>query len=187
MDPLIRLATLDDAAAIREIYAPFCENTPVSFETEAPGVEEMRGRIAKTLEKLPWLVHEHNGLITGYAYASPHRERAAYRWSVDVSAYVRDGHRRSGVGRALYTKLFEIVRSQGHYTALAGVTLPNPGSVGLHEAMGFELIGVYRNIGYKCGAWHDVAWYQLPLQTYNAEPADPGALPRSAVGKSKLA
>jgi L-amino acid N-acyltransferase YncA len=177
MEPVIRLATLEDAAAICEIYAPFCENTPVSFEMEAPSVDEMRRRISKTLQSLPWIVFEHDNSILGYAYASPHRERAAYRWSVDVSAYVRDGHRRSGVGRALYTKLFEIVRSQGFYTALAGITLPNPGSVGLHEAMGFELIGVYRNIGYKCGNWHDVAWYQLPLRAYGPEPADPQALP----------
>ena len=101
MEPIIRLATLDDAEAIREIYAPFCEATPVSFETQAPSVDEMRRRIAKTLESLPWLVREHHGEIVGYAYASPHRERAAYRWSVDVSAYVRDGYRRTGVGRAL--------------------------------------------------------------------------------------
>src|ERR1700677_1164951 len=106
MGPIIRLATLDDAEAIRDIYAPFCEATPISFETQAPGVDETRRRIAKTLESLPWLVREHDGEIVGYAYASPHRERPAYRWSVDVSAYVRDGHRRSGVGRALYTSLF---------------------------------------------------------------------------------
>jgi len=173
MDPVIRLASLADAAAICEIYAPFCENTPVSFETEAPSVDEMRRRISKTFEKLPWLVYERDGLIIGYAYASPHRERAAYRWSVDVSAYVREGHRRSGVGRLLYSKLFEIVREQGYFTAIAGITLPNPGSVCLHEAMGFELIGVYRNIGYKCGKWHDVAWYQLALGDYVAEPAEP--------------
>jgi L-amino acid N-acyltransferase YncA len=173
MDQIIRIATLDDAAAIRDIYGPFCESTPVSFETQAPSVEEMRRRIAKTLESLPWLVRERDGEIIGYAYASPHRERAAYRWSVDVSAYVRDGCRRTGVGRALYIMLFELLRRQGFYTALAGITLPNPGSVGLHQSLGFETVGVYRRIGFKRGEWHDVAWYQLALRTDAGEPEDP--------------
>jgi L-amino acid N-acyltransferase YncA len=172
MSALIRLATLADAEAIREIYAPFCEGTPVSFETEAPDIDEMRRRIAKTLESLPWLVREHEGEILGYAYASPHRERPAYRWSVDASAYVRDGHRRCGVGSKLYTRLFDLLRQQGFYTALAGITLPNPGSVGLHESLGFEIVGTYRRIGFKCGAWHDVAWYQLPLREFTGAPAE---------------
>jgi phosphinothricin acetyltransferase len=173
MGPIIRPATLDDAEAIADIYAPFCEATPISFETQAPSVDEMRRRIAKTLECLPWLVREHHGEIVGYAYASPHRERAAYRWSVDVSAYVRAGHRRTGVGWALYTSLFELLRLQGFHNALAGITLPNPGSVGLHESCGFQTVGVYRRIGFKCGEWHDVVWYQLNLREQTGEPDDP--------------
>jgi L-amino acid N-acyltransferase YncA len=173
MAPIIRLATLDDAEAIRDIYAPFCEASPISFETQAPSVDEMRRRIAKTLESLPWLVREQEGEIGGYAYASPHRERAAYRWSVDVSAYVRESQRRTGVGRALYTSLFELLCLQGFFNALAGITLPNPGSVGLHESMGFQTVGVYRRIGFKCGLWHDVAWYQLSLREPTDYPQDP--------------
>jgi L-amino acid N-acyltransferase YncA len=173
MGQIIRLATLDDAEAIRDIYAPFCEATPVSFETAAPSEDEMRRRIAKTLESFPWLVCEHAGETVGYAYASSHRERAAYRWSVDVSAYVRDGYRRTGVGRALYTSLFEALRLQGFQNALAGITLPNPGSVGLHESMGFQTVGIYRRIGFKCGEWHDVAWYQLSLREQTGEPENP--------------
>jgi L-amino acid N-acyltransferase YncA len=173
MGPIIRLATPGDAEPIRDIYAPFCEATPISFETQPPSVDEMRRRIAKTLESLPWLVRQQHGKIVGYAYASPHRERAAYRWSVDVSAYVRDGHRRTGVGRALYTKLFEVLRLQGFHNALAGITLPNPGSVGLHESLGFQSVGIYRRIGFKCGEWHDVVWYQLSLREQSGNPQDP--------------
>jgi phosphinothricin acetyltransferase len=160
----IRLATEDDAEAVLAIYAPFCRDTPVSFETREPTVAEMRQRIAKTVESLPWLVCDDGGLILGYAYASPHRERAAYAWAVDVSVYVREGLRRQGLGRALYTSLFGLLRLQGFTNALAGTTLPNRGNVGLHQALGFQPVGVYRNIGFKCGAWHDVAWWQLVLR-----------------------
>jgi L-amino acid N-acyltransferase YncA len=169
----IRLATPGDAGQIHEIYAPFCESTPVSFETEVPTVEEMARRISKTLPYHPWLVCDLGGQLLGYAYASKHRERAAYRWSVDVSVYVREGRRRAGLGRALYTSLFAILRLQGFTTALAGTTLPNPGSVGLHTAMGFLPVGVYRAIGFKCGQWHDVAWWQLPLRSHEGQPAEP--------------
>jgi L-amino acid N-acyltransferase YncA len=174
----IRLATPDDAAEVCEIYAPFVRETPVSFETEPPSAEEMCQRIVRTLKSLPWLVCEADGQVVGYAYASPHRERAAYRWSVDVSAYVKEGCRRTGVGRALYTSLLAILRLQGFYNAVAGITLPNPGSVGLHQAMGFEPIGTYRGIGFKCGEWHDVAWCQLSLREQTGEPTEPLELAR---------
>ena len=133
----------------------------------------MRQRIAKTLMSLPWLVCDDNGQLLGYAYASPHRERAAYRWSVDVSAYVREGFRRSGVGRGLYASLLALLRLQGFHNAVAGIALPNPGSVGLHQAMGFEPVGIYRAIGFKCGKWHDVAWYQLALRECTGVPEAP--------------
>ncbi len=173
MSAIIRLATEDDAEQILAIYAPFCRDTPVSFEMQPPTADEMRQRIAKTVRRFPWLVLEEDGEILGYAYASPHRERAAYGWSVDVSVYIREGLRRRGLGRALYTSLFAILKLQGFYNALAGTTLPNPGSIGLHQAMGFQPVGVYRNIGFKCGAWHDVAWWQLALNEPVAEPASP--------------
>ena len=138
MSATIRLATETDAAAILEIYAPFCADTPVSFETEPPSELEIRNRINKTLDVLPWLVCEDEHQLLGYAYTSRHRERAGYRWSVDVSVYVREGRRGSGIGRALYTSLFAIIRLQGFFNILAGITLPNPGSVALHEKMGLR-------------------------------------------------
>jgi phosphinothricin acetyltransferase len=166
----IRLALPQDAPAITAIYAPFCTETAVSFEMVAPPVEEMAQRIRNITERLPWLVLEQEGQIGGYVYASPHRERAAYQWSVDVTAYIAPDFRRKGVGRALYTTLFNMLVQQGYYKAYAGITLPNPASVGLHEALGFELVGVYHGVGYKLGAWHDVAWYALTLQSQQAAP-----------------
>ncbi len=180
MPRIIRIATEDDARDIAEIYAPFCRATPVSFETEPPTIDEMRRRIAKTLKSYPWLVCDDDGLVLGYAYASQHRERAAYRWSVDVSVYVRQGHRRNGLGRAFYTSLLELLRLQGFHNALAGATLPNPGSVALHEGMGFEPVGTYRDIGFKCDAWHDVRWWQLRLRGPEASPAEPLDLKRAS-------
>ena len=112
MAPTIRLATDDDAPQIQAIYAPFCRDTAVSFEMEPPTVDEIRERIVKTLTSFPWLVCADRGTILGYAYASRHRERAGYRWSVDVSVYVREGHRRTGVGRALYTALWRLSASK---------------------------------------------------------------------------
>jgi len=177
MASTIRFATQKDAGQIVEIYAPFCVGTPVSFETEPPSLALMRQRINKTLKVFPWLVSEHEGQILGYAYASRHRERAGYRWSVDVSVYVREGHRRKGLGRALYSSLFAILRLQGFYNIVAGISLPNPASVTLHESMGMRRVGVYRGIGFKCGKWHDVGWWQLALRAQDGEPEEPRELP----------
>jgi phosphinothricin acetyltransferase len=122
--------------------------------------------------------------VLGYAYAGAHGSRAAYQWSVDVSVYVREGARRTGVGRALYASLFAVLDLQGFYNAYAGATLPNPASVGLHESVGFRLVGVYRGVGYKLGAWHDVGWWHLPLRERVADPDPPADLP-SVVGSEE--
>jgi phosphinothricin acetyltransferase len=163
MPPTLRLATPDDAEQVQAIYAPYC-HTPISFEAEPPSVEEMRGRLVKVLGQYPWLLCEDGGEVLGYVYATRHRERAAYGWSVDTTVYVRQGRQRRGVGRALYVALLAVLPLQGYVNAYAGVTLPNPASVGLHEAVGFRPIGTYQQVGFKCGAWHDVAWFQRPLQ-----------------------
>ncbi len=177
MTMTIRVAEPGDAQQVLDIYAPFCLATPVSFETEVPSLEEMRKRITSTLELFPWLIAEDSGRVLGYAYASRHRERAAYRWSADVSVYVRDGERGKGVGRALYTAVFDILRLQGIHRILAGITLPNDGSVALHEAMGLRPLGIYEAIGYKCGAWHDVGWWQFSLRPHDAAPDEPIPFP----------
>ena len=171
----IRIANLEDAAAVAAIYAPVVAHTHISFETDAPDAHEMRGRIEKTLAILPWLVAEDAaGAVCGYAYASKHRERAAYQWSVDTTVYVRDDMRGQGVGRALYGRLLPLLAELGYYQAFAGIALPNAGSVGLHEAVGFEALGVYRNVGFKNGEWRDVGWWQKalrPLDTPSAPQA----------------
>jgi L-amino acid N-acyltransferase YncA len=179
MQPLlshIRTATPDDAAAVAAIYAPIVEQTPISFELEAPSLEEMRSRIERTLLRLPWLVSvDGEGVVDGYVYAGAHRERPAYQWSVDVTAYVREDVRRTGVGRRLYTELFDQLRVLGYCQAFAGITLPNPASVGLHESLGFERIGVYRSVGFKLGQWRDVGWWQMTLRS-TARPEAPQSL-----------
>jgi phosphinothricin acetyltransferase len=127
----------------------------------------------ETLRTLPWLVSERDGALVGYAYGSVHRTRAAYRWSVDVSVYVDRSVHRAGIGRALYAELLETLTRLGYYNAFAGITLPNAASVGLHEAMGFRPVGIYRNVGHKFGRWHDVGWWQLPLREPSPDPAEP--------------
>jgi L-amino acid N-acyltransferase YncA len=160
---VIRLALERDAQQLADIYAPVVRDTPISFEVDPPTAAEMARRVADTLPTFPWLVVDRGGEILGYVYASPHRARAAYRWSVDTTVYVHSGVRRAGVGRALYASLLRILALQRFYTAYAGITLPNPGSVGLHEAVGFEPLAVYRGVGYKLGAWHDVGWWQRTI------------------------
>lgn len=174
---MIRLATLEDAAAVAEVYRPYVESTVITFEVVTPTESDMRSRMAAVLTKLPWLVAEDDGQVVGYAYATPHRERAAYQWSVDVAVYLhKDAHRR-GIGRSLYSTLFPMLVSQGFVNAYAGITLPNEKSVGLHEAMGFAPIGVYRHVGFKAGQWHDVGWWHLTLQPLPAAPQPPTPLP----------
>jgi phosphinothricin acetyltransferase len=172
----IRLASEADAEAALAIYAPLVRSTAISFETQPPSAAEMRRRIRLSQDVLPWLVLEREGRVDGYACAAPHRSRAAYRWSVEVSAYVRDGTRRRGTGRALYTSLMAVLALQGYRNACAGITLPNPASVAFHESLGFRSVGAYLKIGYKLGSWHDVGWWQRALGPHDAEPAEPRVL-----------
>ena len=170
---VIRLATGHDAAAVAEIYRPAVASTVISFEVDPPGEPEMQRRIEETLIDFPWLVCEDRGRLIGYAYATRHGVRAAYQWSVDTSVYVHSDFHSLGVGRGLYTSLFRVLSAQGFINAYAGITLPNPRSVGLHEAIGFRPVGVYRKVGYKLSEWHDVGWWQLLLQPRPATPPAP--------------
>lgn len=158
-----------DAAAVAQIYRPIVENTAISFELEAPDAAEMRSRIRRTTRDYPWLVAVDSDRMAGYAYGSRHRERAGYRSSVDVSVYVDAAVRRQGVGSALYDALFtRLERAGAFHRAFAGIALPNEASVALHKKHGFELVGIYREVGRKFDRWIDVAWWQREL-------TDPGA------------
>lgn len=163
---MLRRATPADAAAIHAIYAPIVERTAISFELEAPSVDDIAARIANHSPLHAWLVDEDDATraLRGYAYASPYRARAAYRFTVELSVYVAPEARRSGVARTLYRSLVELSRRQGYVRALAAIALPNAASVALHEAVGFTAIGVLRDVGYKLGAWHDVGMFELPLR-----------------------
>jgi L-amino acid N-acyltransferase YncA len=159
----LRAARPTDAAAILRIYGPFVADTAVSFETAVPTEAEMRERIETYASHAPWLVYETDGKVVGYAYASKHRAREGYRWTVEVSAYVDPAFHRQGIARLLYTELLAALETQGFRQALAGIALPNEASERFHESLGFSAVGVYRNIGYKLGRWHDVGWWQRPL------------------------
>jgi len=155
-----------DAAACAAIYARSVTDDVASMEEVAPDPAELSRRIADVSARYPWLVAEIDGTIAGYAYASQHRVRASYRWSVDVTVYVSGAYHRRGIGRALYVRLFELLAQQGYYEACAGITLPNDASVGLHESLGFRPVGVYRKIAFKFGAWRDIGWWQRTLRDH---------------------
>lgn len=168
-----RVARPEDATEIQAIYAPVVAATSISFEEVPPSVEEMRQRIVSTLATYPYLVAVREGRVVGYAYASQHRARAAYRWAVDVTVYIAETERRRGVGRTLYSALIPILQRQGFRAAFAGISLPNPGSIGLHEKLGFVHIGTFPEVGYKHGAWHDVGYWRLELGEQTSPPSEP--------------
>ncbi len=166
-DHLIRTAQLEDADALLRIYAPYVERSVISFELEVPTPEEFRARVKELLQTHPWLLCEIDGHVAGYAYASAHRNRPAYKWSVEVSVYVAAEYHRRGIARALYSNLFEELRARGFYNAYAGITLPNEPSSTFHRRLGFEPIGIYRRVGFKNGGWRDVEWLGLTLREHD--------------------
>ena len=168
---MLRLATADDADALLAIYAAYIDHTAITFEYEAPSRGEFAGRIRTIVAQLPWLVHEQDGRVTGYA--SRHRDRVAYQWSVETSVYIHPDCHRQGIARSLYETLFALLRQQGYHNAYAGITLPNPKSEQFHQSMGFAPVGVYQKVGYKLGRWHDVGWYHLTLQPHADKPVAP--------------
>lgn len=169
---LIRDARPQDASACAEIYAPFVRDTCVSFEAEPPDVAEMARRIADYQRGHAWLVAERDGAVIGYAYGSPHRAREAYRFATEVSVYLHPSAHGRGLARTLYDELFARLAERGYRTACAGITMPNERSERFHRRFGFETVGVYRNIGWKFDAWHDVLWVQRPIGNLTGPPSE---------------
>ena len=180
----LRLATAADAPGILAIYAPFIEHTSLTFETEVPSIEAFAQRIETYLQNWPWLVCEINGKIAGYAYASRYRERVAYQWSVETSVYVQDDFAGTGVAKALYESLFEILQRQGFRNVYAVINLPNDRSVAFHEKCGFRYFATYEQVGYKLGKWKNVGWWRLILNEFGDEPEAP--VPFSTLDKEFL-
>ena len=174
MQPVIRLATLDDAPAVAAIYAPYCLDSRISFEEAAPSAEEMARRISGERPGLyPWLVAEADGAVLGYAASGAFRTRPAYRWSVETGLYLASEAKGRGIGRALLTSLLELLKGQGFVTAIGAIALPNAASVALHEKLGFEKVGAYRGTGFKHGQWLDVGLWQRDLAPRGLPPAEP--------------
>jgi phosphinothricin acetyltransferase len=171
--PNVRVASRQDAVACAVIYAPYVTDTAISFETDPPSPSEMAGRIDAISRTHAWLVLEDAGRVVGYAYGALFNRRPAYRWACEVSVYIEPGRRRTGAGRALYEALFPALVDRGYRVAVAGMTLPNDASVGLHRAMGFEPVGTFRRIGFKHGSWHDVAWVQRFIGGGEDPPPEP--------------
>ena len=169
----IRLATTEDCQSIKTIYDWYVQNTHISFEYETPSLDEMRSRMENIQARYPYLVAELNNEIVGYAYAADFRHRAAYQWSPECTIYLSPENRGKGFGIILYNKLFNLLRHQGYYNVFAGVGLPNDASVNLHLKCGFEVVGTYRNIGYKHNKWHSTQWFQLILNQHPADPSPP--------------
>lgn len=184
-DIKIRLATVEDSAEILSIYADYITDTAITFETEVPSVTEFEKRIEKVLENYPWLVCEIDGKVAGYAYASKHGERAAYRWSADLSIYISAEYYRRHMATALYKALIALLQKQGYVNAFAGVTVPNLNSEAFHTRFGFQIAGVFKNVGYKLGEWRDVKWFAMNIAEYPKEPQLPVVL-QDAVDENAL-
>lgn len=170
---VIRRATLEDAAAILGIYETYITNTAVTFEIEVPSLAAFRERMEKIMIQFPWLVCVIDGEIAGYAYASKHGERAAYRWSADLSVYINERFHRKHIASELYDEVIRLLQKQGYYTVYAGVSTPNPKSEAFHDAYGFRNLGEFKNVGYKLGKWLGVTWYELPIAEYKVNPEEP--------------
>ncbi len=158
MSEIIRFASITDSSEILAIYAKYILETPITFEVEVPPHGEFEQRISSIMSIYPYLVYEVDNKIAGYAYASRYRDRAAFRYDVEVSVYFSEHCHGKGGAKALYLCLFEILKKQGYYNAYAAYTEPNIKSRRFHEKLGFEKIGTFHNVGYKFGKWHDVTW-----------------------------
>lgn len=167
---ILRPVTVADAAELVSIYAPYVQETAVTYEYEVPSVEEFQGRIANTTKNYPYLAAVEDGVILGYAYASAFHPRAAFRWTAEVTVYLRKEAHGRGIGRMLYEKLEEILKKQNVQTAVALIADPNPESVAFHEKMGYAVAGRLTSCAYKLGQWRGMYYMEKSLGEYGGEP-----------------
>jgi L-amino acid N-acyltransferase YncA len=171
---LIRLARVEDAAGIADIYRPYVEDSRISFEETAPDAAEMARRIHGDPPGFhPWLVAEEANKINGFASSSPFRTRPAYRWSVETGIYLAADASGRGIGKGLLAILTDLLELQGYVAAIGAIALPNDASVRLHEALGFVHAGTYHATGFKLGQWIDVGLWQKDLAQRTPEPSEP--------------
>lgn len=169
----LRLAAEQDAEGVCAIYAPVVRDTAISFEWEPPDAAEMARRIRSIGAEYPWIVAEEASGIVGYAYAYPWRARAAYRWVAETAIYVAPDARRRGVARAIYLELLTRMKRLGYRGAIGGIALPNPASIALHEALGFQHVADFPRAGFKFGRWHDIGFWRLELEPAPGAPVPP--------------
>lgn len=172
----IRLIKETDAQPALDIFRYYVDNTNISFEYDPPTLEEYIQRIKTNTEKYPWLVCLNNDKLIGFAYGSTHRYRTAYQWSPESTIYLAPNFHSKGIGRILYETLFEVMKLQGYFNVFAGVALPNEKSIRLHRAMGFDDIGIFKNVGYKHSSWIHTHWFQLLLNEHKLNPSTPTKL-----------
>ncbi len=161
----VRFAVPDDAQALLRIYAQYME-TPITFEYVLPSLGEFSERIAAISAWYPYLVCEEDNTLVGYACAHRHGEREAYQWGAELSVYLDRDYTSKGLGKMMYRMLIDMLKAQGIRTVYGAVTAPNIKSEALHNALGFCVLGVYHNAGYKKGRWHDVVWYEKQIAPY---------------------
>ena len=176
----VRLATPDDGPACAAVYAPYVTGTAISFEVVPPDGSEIAGRIGRTIDRTPWVVVEVDGVVRAFAYAGRFRDRPAYDWAAETTVYVDREFQGVGLGRAAMRAVLAILRLQGFHTAIAGITPPNPGSVGLHVRLGFARIGLFEEVGWKDGRWHGVEFFGLELSPPGPAPRPIRSLPEIA-------
>lgn len=184
----IRTAAPDDAAALLSIYAPYVEHTAITFEYNVPSVEEFRQRIVNTLRLYPYLVAEKKtgastaGEIVGYAYAGPLHARAAYAWSVETSIYVKEGEKKSGIGKALYLALEKVLAAQNITNVNACIASPETddeyldhNSIQFHGHLGYSMVGEFHKCAYKFGRWYNMVWMEKMIG--NHQDRQPAMIP----------
>lgn len=164
MSHQIRPATLNDAEALARIYAPYVQDSIISFEVTPPSAHEMGERFKQISSQHPWTVWEEENMVLGYAYANIFKNRHAYSWSVESTVYVDQKAHRRGIGKALYLDLFERLKKRGIVNVVGCISLPNDPSVKLHESLGFQKVAHFKNIGMKFNQWWDVGYWQLEIK-----------------------